>query len=121
MRVLVRIKLQVPLANQSVSKIIELDKSIVRIKGVCMTSSKDDLMYCRGSQKIEINNKEYYPEDTESKLLMFGINNSKRFDRIDDGNPGNGSVKITYKDEDDGRTVFSHYGVSLYLDCEKQD
>ncbi|MGZ4065027.1 MAG: hypothetical protein ACXVP0_18765, partial [Bacteroidia bacterium] len=88
-----------------------------------LTSDKDDLLYYRGSQKIEINKEEYFPDGYESKLLMSGINVSPKQRYYDLGgvNPGNGSVKITYLDTEDGRTSFTSYRVSLYLDCETED
>lgn len=118
-----RYDLQVADANRSVSKPFELDKNIRRIKGVLVTSDKDDLLYYRGTQKIEINSQEYFPENYESKLLMSGINVSpnERYYKIDTDNIGNGIVKLSYTDTDDGRTAFVPYRVSLYLDCEMED
>lgn len=118
-----RFDLQVEEANSTVSQTFELDKNIVSIKGVLLTSSNDELLYYRGSQKIEINKEEIFPENYESKLLMSGINVSpcKRFYNLGSFPPGNGSVKIDYKDTDDARTSFQPYRVSLYLDCEMTD
>jgi hypothetical protein len=101
----------------------ELDKTIKAVKGVLVTSDKDDLLYYRGSQKIEINKEELFPENYESKLLMSGINVPPRQRYFDLGkiNPGNGSVRVTYSDTEDGRTPFSPYRVSIYLDCETED
>lgn len=115
--------IQLTAANQNISKTFELDKNIKAVKGVLVTSDKDDLMYYRGSQKIEINKEEYFPEKYESKLLMSGINvppNLRYYD-LGNVNPGNGSVKIVYQDTDDGRTVFTPYRVSLYVRCEMED
>lgn len=118
-----RYDLQITEANKGVSKTFELDKTIKRIKGVLVTSDKDDLLYYRGSQKIEINNQEYFPENYESKLLMSGINVSpnERYYKIDTTNIGNGIIKLSYTDTDDGRTAFVAYRVSLYVDCETED
>ncbi len=118
-----RYDIQIADANKSVSKTFELDKTIKRIKGVLVTSDKDDLLYYRGSQKIEINNQEYFPENYESKLLMSGINVSpnERYFKIDTDNIGNGIIKLSYTDADDGRTTFAAYRVSLYVDCEMED
>lgn len=118
-----RYDIQIAEANKSVSKTFELDKTIKRIKGVLVTSDKDDLLYYRGSQKIEINNQEYFPENYESKLLMSGINVSpnERYYKIDTDNIGNGIIKLSYTDADDGRTTFTAYRVSLYVDCEMED
>lgn len=118
-----RFDIQVTAANQNITKTFELDKTITGIKGVLVTSDKDDLLYYRGSQKIEINKEEYFPDNYESKLLMSGINVPPRQRYYDLGNvnPGNGTIKIVYVDADDGRTVFAPYRVSLYLECETEE
>ena len=100
-----------------------MDKNIKVVKGVLVTSDKDDLLYYRGTQKIEINKEEFFPDNYESKLLMSGINVSpkQRYYDLGSVNPGNGSIKLAYTDADDGRTVFTAYRVSLYVDCEMED
>src|ERR1700752_3768218 len=117
-----RYDIQVVEANKSVNKTFELDKNIKRIKGMLVTSDKDDLLYYRGTQKIEINNQEYFPDNYESKLLMSGVNVSpnERYYKIDTDNIGNGIIKLSYTDTDDGRTGFTNYRVSLYVDCEME-
>lgn len=118
-----RFDLQITEPNKSVNKTFELDKNIKAVKGVLVTSDKDDLLYFRGTQKIEINKEEFFPENYESKLLMSGVNVApkQRYYDLGDVNPGNGSVKLTYTDSDDLRTQFTAYRVSLYLDCEMED
>lgn len=118
-----RFDIQITSANQNVTKTFELDKNIKSVKGLLLTSDKDDLLYYRGSQKIEINKEEYFPDNYESKLLMSGINVSPKSRYYDLGtvNPGNGNIRLVYQDTDDGRTVFAAYRVSLYVDCEMED
>jgi hypothetical protein len=118
-----RFDIKILVANSSVSDTFELDKNIVKVHGILVTSDKDDLLYYRGTQKVEINKEEFFPENYESKLLMSGINVAPKQRYYDLGGvaPGNGLVKISYKDLDDGRTVFAPYRVSLYLDCEMED
>lgn len=118
-----RFDIKITQANSTVSDTFELDKNIVKVHGVLVTSDKDDLLYYRGTQKIEINKEEFFPENYESKLLMSGINVAPKQRYYDLGGvpPGNGRVQITYKDLDDGRTAFVPYRVSLYLDCEMED
>jgi hypothetical protein len=118
-----RFDLQVTDANKTVSKTYELDKNIKAVKGVLITSDKDDLLYFRGTQKIEINKEEFFPDNYESKLLMSGINVAPKQRYYELGNvaPGNGLVKLTFTDADDLRTPFAPYRVSLYLDCEMED
>ena len=102
------------------SKSFELDKTIAFVTGILFTSDKDDLMYYRGSQKVEINKQEIFPENYETKLLMTGINvaPNQRYDDIGDAPVGNGSVKVQYADNADGRTTFEPYRISIYLRCE---
>jgi hypothetical protein len=118
-----RFDLQVTVANTSVTKTFELDKNIMSIKGMLVTSDKDDLLYYRGTQRIEVNKEEYFPDDYESKLLMSGVNvpPKQRYYDMGSVSPGNGLVKVEYTDLDDGRTFFQPYRVSLYLDCEMED
>lgn len=115
-----RFDLQISEADKTVSQSFELDKNITAIRGLLISSNYDDLLYFRGSQRIEINKEEIFPDGYESKLLMTGINVSPKARYYDLGsiNPGNGTVKVNYKDTADGRTSFTAYRVSLYLDCE---
>lgn len=118
-----RFDIEIENDGDRISKTFELDKNIKSIKGVLITSDKDDLLYYRGTQKIEINKSEFFPDNYESKLLMSGINVSPKQRYYDLGNvaPGNHLVKISFEDVDDGRTSFEKYRVSLYLDCEMED
>ena len=104
------------------SKSFELDKNIVSVKGILFTSDKDDMLYYRGSQKVEINKEEIFPENYESKLLFSGINVSPNNRYYDLGNQpaGNGTIKVEYKDTDDTRAAFVPYRVSLYVECVLQ-
>lgn len=115
-----RFDLSITDSGTTVSKTFELDKTISFVKGILFTSDKDDLMYYRGSQKVEINKQEVFPENYETKLLMSGINVSpnNRYYELADMPVGNGSVKIEYKDTPDTRSVFEPYRVSVYLNCE---
>ncbi len=114
-----KFSLSVTEANRVFSKTFELDKHIVYIRGILLTSDKDDLMYYRGSQKIEVDKQEVFPEDYESKLLQSGINVPPNQRYYDLGNmpAGAGSIKLEYKDSHDSRAAFVPYRISLYLDC----
>src|ERR1035437_8970114 len=118
-----RFDIKILLANSTVSDTFELDKNIMKVNGLLVTSDKDDLLYYRGTQKIEINKEEYFPDNYESKLLMSGINVApkQRYYDLGNVNPGNGIIKVVYTDTDDGRTHFEPYRVSLYVDCEMED
>ena len=115
-----RFDISVTEADKTFSKTFELDKTIAFVKGILFTSDKDDLLYYRGSQKVEINKQEIFPENYESKLLMTGINvaPNQRYYDAGDLPVGNGSVKVEYKDTSDGRTGFEPYRISIYLKCE---
>lgn len=121
-RVKKRFDLNVETNNQVVTKTFELDKTIKNIKGILITSDRDDLIYYRGTQKIEINAQEIFPESYESKLLMTGINVSphKRYYDLGNVDPGNGQVKVTFVDVG-VQEEFEEYRVSLYLSCEMED
>ena len=105
--------------GQKISKTFELDKTITAIKGVLVESDRDDLLYYRGAQKIEINRQQYFPEKYASKLLMSGINVSPNARYYDLGNvpPGNGIIKVDYVDTQNTQTQFSAYKVSYYFEC----
>lgn len=102
------------------SKTFELDKSIISLHGILFTSDRDDLLYYRGTNKVEINRQEIFPEGYETKLLMTGLNVSPndRYYKLDGIAPGNGKLKIDYKDNNEERLGFSPYRVTVYLDCE---
>lgn len=105
------------------SQTFELDKNIIFIKGVLLTADKEDLLYFRGSQRIELNKQEVFPENYESKLLMCGINVSPNARYYNTGSlpVGNGLLKIEYQDRNDARLAFEPYRVSIYLDCEQTE
>lgn len=118
-----RFDIQITAEKQSISQTFELDKNITHIKGILLTSDKDDMLYYRGSQRIEINKAEVVPDNYESKLLLSGINLSPnlRWYEIGDMPAGNGQVKLSYIDREDTRASFEPYRVSLYLNCLQTD
>jgi len=107
-------------AKINVKEQFELDKNVTKITGLLLTSDREDLLYHRGSQKIEINNEELFPEKYESKLLLSGLNvaPNHRYYTLNNTATGNRLLKIDYQDTDDGRSYFSVYRVSIYLECE---
>jgi hypothetical protein len=115
-------RFDIAVAEQSIvhSKTFELDKNIIAVHGILLTSDRDDLLYYRGSNKIELNRQEIFPEGYESKLLMTGLNVSPndRFYNLGGIAPGNGKLKIDYMDNPDERLVYAAYRVSVYLECE---
>ena len=118
-----RFDISVSAADKIYSQIFELDKNIIFIKGILLTADKEDLLYYRGSQRIELNKQEIFPENYESKLLMCGINVSPNARYYLTGNlpVGNGLLKVEYQDRNDSRLTFEAYRVSVYLDCEQTE
>jgi hypothetical protein len=122
-RIKKRYDIDVTVANAIHSKTFELDKNVEKVYGVLFASDRDDLMYYRGSNKVEINSDEIFPEGYETKLLMSGLNVSPndRFYNLGGVPPGNFKVKVEYKDTADSRLAFVPYRVSIYLDVEIKD
>lgn len=114
-----RFDLTVDKENTRITDSFELDKNVEKITGILLSSNKDEMLYYRGSQSIEINKEEIFPESYESKLLMSGlnINPNMRFHELKDFPVGNGSLDISYTDSDDVRAKFETYRVSIYIRC----
>ena len=110
-------------ANKAITANFELDKNIVGIKGLMVGSFRPELMYLRGSQRIEISKVEIFPDNYLTQWLMVGISTpmNDRFKKLKDVIPGNRTVRIDYKDSDDGRTAFAPYTYHLALECEMDD
>lgn len=122
-RIKKRFDINVTDANTVHSKTFDLDKNIIALHGLLFTSDRDDLLYYRGTGKIEINRQEIFPEGYETKLVMTGLNVSPndRYYNLGGMEPGNGKLKVDYKDTDTTVIVFAAYRVSIYLDCEIND
>lgn len=118
-----RFDIQVLLPATTVSGKFELDKTVKTISGLVITSDREDLLFFRGEQKIEINGKEYFPEDYESKLLMVSLNvpPNKRYYDLKNTEPGNGIINFSYTDRNHLQAPFLPYRVSLYVQCEVED
>lgn len=111
---------QVTVSGGSYSRSFEVEKTITHIRGLLLLSDYDELLHMRGSQRIEINKEEFFPERYHSRLLMSGLNvpPNARYYAFEQPVPvGNGVLKLEYKDTPDARTVFAPYTVFLYLDC----
>lgn len=119
-RIKKRYDIDVTAAGAIHSKTFELDKTVSAVHGLLFSSDRDDLVYYRGSAKIEINSDEIFPEGYETKLLMSGLNVSPndRYYNLGGVAPGNFKVKVEYKDTPDARLQFTAYRVSIYMDVE---
>lgn len=115
-----RYDLLVPQSGAIVREQFELDKNVSKVNAILLTSDKEEQLYNRGSQKIEINGQEIFPEKYESKLLMSGINVSPndRYYKLESIAVGNRIMKVEFTDAQDSRSAFSTYRVSVYLELE---
>jgi hypothetical protein len=107
--------------NAPVNKKFDLDKNVKLVRGIILSSDKPNLMFYRGSQRIEISGDEIFPEDFESKLLMSGIAVApdQKYRSLGNGViAGNGEVKIQYKDTHNPNASFTTYKVIIILQCE---
>ncbi len=103
------------------NKKFDLDKNVSLVRGILLSSNKPNMLFYRGSQRIEISGDEIFPEEHESKLLMTGMSVSPdgKFLTLGDGAvAGNGVLKIQYRDEINPNAVFTAYKVIIVLLCE---
>lgn len=115
-----RFDFSVDVAQAIVNKSFELDKNVTKVTGLLLTSDREDLLYYRGSQKIQINAEEIVPEKYESKLLMSGLNVSvnDRYYNVPNVNVGNRILKVEFVDNISAIAAFAVYRVSVYVECE---
>ncbi|MCU0430708.1 MAG: hypothetical protein MUF42_12155 [Cytophagaceae bacterium] len=112
---------EVTTPDQAYTKQIILDKNIASVIGIVMICSHPQLLFYRGSQKIDINGNEIIPEDFDSMLLMsggIGVSPNDKFKELEHPVPaGNGEVKLIYKDSANALVAFAPYKVRLMLKC----
>lgn len=111
-----RFDLKVTAPNQVFKAEFELDKNANFVIGIGLTSDRDDLLFYRGSQKIQLNDQELFPENFESRLLMSGINvaPNDRMVKLGSIEAGNGKLEVWFKDENHSNTKFIPYRVTIY-------
>ena len=109
--------LDVTEAEETFKGTFEVDKNADKILGIAVSSSRDDLVYYRGTQAIKINEEEFFPEGYETKHLMCGINvpPNQRYFRLGRIDPGNRKVEIIYTDNASEASEFSPYRIFLYV------
>jgi hypothetical protein len=86
-----------------------------------MSSDRPNLLFYRGSQRIELSGEELFPEDFESKMFMSGmaVAPDKKYKSLGNGViAGNGELKIQYKDTVNPNAPFASYKVIINLLCE---
>ena len=112
---------QVTEANKTVKKTFEVDKSVKIISAVSIFSNRDDLAYYRGSFRLEINKEEIYTEHSTKKIMTSeNVEANKKGYNIGRISISNGLITFEYTDNEDGRTVFAPYTVSLSVDGERE-
>ena len=115
-----RFDFEVPQAGARIKAEFQLDKTWDKITGLALTSDRDDLLYYRGSQKIDIGGVEILPEGYAAKLLLAGLSLTPeaRFLPLQ-AELRNGLLQILYLDQDHPAAAFNPYRVSHYLRAEK--
>lgn len=95
----------------------DLDKNIDKVIGLAMTSTRDDLLFQRGSQSIRISEVEVLREGHESRMLLSGIGVSpnERFFKIEPVDAGNHKMIVRYYDENITGSKFDPYRVTVYV------
>ena len=106
--------------GQTVKEKFELDKTVKKIKGIKLTSDREDLLFYRGTQRIVINGKERFEDNYESKNLQSSLNVdvNVRYKNMHDLEPGNGIIEVDYTDNPHPLAAFTNYRVSLYVEYE---
>ncbi len=112
-----RFEVEVSQANEVKKATFEIDSNATKITGILLTSNNEKALYYRGSQKIQINDQELFPENFESKLLMsgLGVSPNQRMVKVGAIDKGNGRLEVWYKDEDHTEAIFAPYTVSIYV------
>lgn len=112
-----RFDIKVERPNEVFKGEFELDKHADLLYGISITCDNETSIYYRGSQKIQLNDQELFPEGFESKLLMTGLNVSPNNRMIETGDikTGNGRIEVWFKDKVHSKVEFSPYTVSYYF------
>jgi hypothetical protein len=108
-------------AGQPVNKKFDLDKNVKVVHGIAISSDKPNLLFYRGSQRIELSGDELFPEDYESKMFMSGmaVAPDDKYKSLGNGVvAGNGELKFQFKDSDNANAPFASYKVIITLLCE---
>jgi hypothetical protein len=109
----------VNVSNSEYKDTFQLDKSVIAVTAITLIADKEDLMYYRGSIKLEINKEEIFSEGYSVKRIMClpTVSPNQRAFKIGEVLAGNGQIKFEYTDAQDGRTVgFTPYKVTLCVD-----
>lgn len=114
-----RFDIQITGENRTFKAEFQLDKNAKFLLGIAVTSDRDDMLFYRGSQKIQVNDQELFPENFESRLLMSGLNvpPDNRMITLDEIPTGSGRFEILFRDTESSVIEFNEYRVSFYTFC----
>jgi hypothetical protein len=104
--------------EETYTGVLEVDKNGHQIIGVLFTADRDDMLLMRGMFKLTINDEEFFPENTETKLLQCGLNiepNKRMFFFDPPVEPGNRKVEVKLTDTSNAGMDFAPYHVHLYV------
>ncbi len=112
-----RLDINITLEGEVKKGEFQLDSNADVVYGIALTSNFEELLYYRGSQKIQVNDQELFPENFESKLLMSGLSvaPNQRVVKVGLVESGNGKVEVWYKDTESDKASFEAYTVSIYI------
>ncbi len=112
-----RFVFEVTEAEKLLDKSFDLDKNIIYVHAIQLTSNQDKLLENRGEQKISIGGEEMFPAGYESKLLMSSLDApaNARYFPLGEALPGNGLLEVSFKDVAHPDFAFVPYKVSVYL------
>jgi hypothetical protein len=103
------------------NKKFDLDKNVKVVHGIAISSDRPNLLFYRGSQRIELSGDELFPEDFESKMFMSGmaVPPDDKYKSLGNGVvTGNGELKIQFKDSPNPNAPFATYKVIINLLCQ---
>lgn len=111
-----RFDILVTAENQTYKAEFELDKSAKFLLGISVTSNREDLLFHRGSHRMQLSDKELFPEGFESKLLMAGLNVApdQRMVTLGELPTGNATLDVSFKDTASPIALFEQYRVTIY-------
>lgn len=111
-----RFDILVTAENQTYKAEFELDKHAKYLLGISITSNREDLLYHRGSHRMQLSDKELFPEGFEAKLLMAGLNvpPDQRMVTLGELPTGNATLDVSFKDTPTAFTAFEAYRVTIY-------
>ncbi len=111
-----RFDIQITGDNRTFKAEFQLDRNAKYLIGLAITSDRDDMLFYRGSQKIELNDSQLFPERFESRLLMSGLNvpPDNRMITLGEIPTGNGKLEVLFNDTESPVIAFEEYRVSFY-------